>query len=114
MANLRGANLSRANLYGANLRGANLSEADLYGAKLYGTEGRVLAIGPIGSRCGITYAVRTSVGIEVQCGCYRGPLEIWEARCREVHGDSPHGKAYSAAAAFIRAYAAAYWESEEE
>ena len=33
---LRGANLSRADLRGANLRGANLSRADLRGAKLRG------------------------------------------------------------------------------
>ena len=35
-ANLSGANLSRADLYGANLSGANLSRADLSGADLYG------------------------------------------------------------------------------
>jgi uncharacterized protein YjbI with pentapeptide repeats len=34
--NLRGANLSEANLHGANLRGANLSEANLHGANLSG------------------------------------------------------------------------------
>ena len=33
-ADLRGANLSEANLSGANLRGADLSEADLRGANL--------------------------------------------------------------------------------
>ena len=37
-ANLYGANLSRADLYGANLRGANLREADLYGANLRGAD----------------------------------------------------------------------------
>ena len=36
MADLRGANLSRANLSEADLHGANLSEADLHGANLYG------------------------------------------------------------------------------
>jgi uncharacterized protein YjbI with pentapeptide repeats len=35
-ANLRGANLRGADLYGANLRGANLRGADLYGANLRG------------------------------------------------------------------------------
>lgn len=34
-ANLRGANLYRADLYRADLRGANLRDADLYGAYLY-------------------------------------------------------------------------------
>ncbi|MDD5519138.1 MAG: pentapeptide repeat-containing protein, partial [Candidatus Omnitrophica bacterium] len=33
-ADLSGANLSRADLYGADLSGANLSRADLYGADL--------------------------------------------------------------------------------
>ncbi|MDJ7440695.1 pentapeptide repeat-containing protein [Salmonella enterica] len=35
-ANLRGADLRDADLYGANLRGANLRDADLYGANLRG------------------------------------------------------------------------------
>ena len=35
-ANLRGANLSNANLFGANLRGANLRGANLFGANLRG------------------------------------------------------------------------------
>ena len=35
-ADLRGANLRNANLFGANLRGANLSNADLFGANLRG------------------------------------------------------------------------------
>jgi uncharacterized protein YjbI with pentapeptide repeats len=35
-ADLYGADLSRANLYGANLYGADLSRANLYGANLYG------------------------------------------------------------------------------
>jgi len=37
-ANLSGANLSCADLYGANLYGANLSCADLYGANLSGAK----------------------------------------------------------------------------
>ena len=37
-ANLREANLRRADLYGANLYGANLREANLYGANLYGAD----------------------------------------------------------------------------
>jgi hypothetical protein len=37
-ANLYGADLSRANLYGANLYGANLSGANLSGANLYGAD----------------------------------------------------------------------------
>jgi hypothetical protein len=37
-ANLYGANLSRADLYGANLYGADLSRANLSGANLYGAD----------------------------------------------------------------------------
>ncbi|EBR7937173.1 pentapeptide repeat-containing protein [Salmonella enterica subsp. enterica serovar Ibadan] len=37
-ADLRGANLRGANLYGADLRGANLCGADLYGANLCGAD----------------------------------------------------------------------------
>ena len=37
-ANLRGANLTRANLYCANLRGANLEHANLYCANLQGAD----------------------------------------------------------------------------
>jgi hypothetical protein len=37
-ANLRGANLTRANLAGANLRGVDLSEANLSGANLIGAD----------------------------------------------------------------------------
>jgi hypothetical protein len=39
-------------------------------------------------------------------------LEEWENRCQRVHGDSSHGKAYAAAAAFIKAHAEAYWQEE--
>ena len=37
-ANLSGANLTRANLYGADLSGANLTGANLYGADLAGAD----------------------------------------------------------------------------
>jgi hypothetical protein len=50
----------------------------------------------------------------VRCGCYYDTFEKWTARCVNVHGDSADGKAYAAAAEFIRAYAAAYWAGEEE
>ena len=42
-ANLYGANLTRANLYGANLYGANLTRADLCGANLYGAATLIVA-----------------------------------------------------------------------
>ena len=37
-ANLRGANLWRADLWGANLRGSDLKRADLWGANLWGAD----------------------------------------------------------------------------
>lgn len=113
-ANLHGANLCNANLRDANLCNANLCNADLYGAnlhgaKLYGAK-NILAFGPIGSRLDITYAVKYTDGIMIKCGCFWGDLEQWQAQCRATHGDNSHAAAYAAAADFIRAYAAAYWQ----
>ena len=128
-ANLRGANLYDANLRGANLRNADLRDADLYGADLYGANlydanlrdadlcgadlcgaKNILAVGPIGSRLDITYAVKHRDRIMIKCGCFWGDLEQWQAQCRVTHGDNSHAAAYAAAADFIRAYAAAYWQ----
>ena len=103
-ANLRGADLRGADLHEANLYGANLRGADLYEAK------NILAVGPIGSRLDITYAVKYRDRIMIKCGCFWGDLEQWQAQCRATHGDNSHAAAYAAAADFIRAYAAAYWQ----
>ena len=108
-ANLYGANLCAANLYGANLYDANLRDADLYGANLYDAK-NILAVGPIGSRLDITYAVKHRDRIMIKCGCFWGDLEQWQAQCRVTHGDNSHAAAYAAAANFIKAYAAAYWQ----
>ena len=99
----------RANLYGANLYDANLRVADLCGADLCGAK-NILAVGPIGSRLDITYAVKHRDRIMIKCGCFWGDLEQWQAQCRVTHGDNSHAAAYAAAADFIRAYAAAYWQ----
>ena len=118
-ANLRGANLRDANLCNANLRDANLRDATLCGAILRGATLRganlcgaknILAVGPIGSRLDITYAVKYRDRIMIKCGCFWGDLEQWQAQCRATHGDNSHAAAYAAAADFIRAYAAAYWQ----
>ena len=93
------ANLIRANLYGADLNGANLRSAK-----------NIVTFGPIGSRGDFTYAVRHTDCIMVQYGCFWGDFEHWQAKCRAIHKDTPHGRAYAAAADFIRAYAAAYWQ----
>ena len=108
-ANLCGANLCDANLCNANLRGANLRDANLCGANLCGAK-NILAVGPIGSRLDITYAVKYRDRIMIKCGCFWGDLEQWQAQCRATHGDNSHAAAYAAAADFIRAYAAAYWQ----
>lgn len=116
-ADLRGANLQRANLvqtllYNAEFYGATL-RANLIGVGLTGAKD-ILAIGPIGSRGDITYAVNHPGAIMIQCGCFWGPLEEWEAQCRSVYRTSgqPHGAVYEAAANFIRAYSL-YWGREE-
>ena len=106
---LRGANLIRTNLSKANLYGVDLSEANLYKADLRGAK-NIVTFGPIGSRGDFTYAVRHTDCIMVKCGCFWGDFEHWQAKCRAIHKDTPHGRAYAAAADFIRAYAAAYWQ----
>ena len=108
-ANLRDANLCGAILCGANLRDANLHDANLHDANLCGAK-NILAVGPIGSRLDITYAVKYRDRIMIKCGCFWGDLEQWQAQCRATHGDNSHAAAYAAAADFIRAYAAAYWQ----
>lgn len=108
-ANLCNANLRDANLCNANLRGANLRDANLCGANLCGAK-NILAVGPIGSRLDITYAVKYRDRIMIKCGCFWGDLEQWQAQCRATHGDNSHAAAYAAAANFIKAYAAAYWQ----
>ena len=107
-ANLRNANLRDANLCNANLRDANLRDANLCGAILRGAK-NILAVGPIGSRLDITYAVKYRDRIMIKCGCFWGDLEQWQAQCRATHGDNSHAAAYAAAADFIRAYAV-YWQ----
>lgn len=107
--NLSKVNLSEVNLYEANLSEANLYEANLYKAGLRGAK-NIVTFGPIGSRGDFTYAVRHTDRIMVKCGCFWGDFEHWQAKCRAIHKDTPHGRAYAAAADFIRAYAAAYWQ----
>ena len=107
--NLYEANLSEANLSEADLSGADLREANLYGVDLRGAK-NIVTFGPIGSRGDFTYAVRHTDCIMVKCGCFWGDFEHWQAKCRAIHKDTPHGRAYAAAAEFIRAYAAAYWQ----
>ena len=113
-ANLSKVNLSEADLRGADLSEADLREADLYEADLSGADliraKNIVTFGPIGSRGDFTYAVRHTDRIMVKCGCFWGEFEHWQAKCRAIHKDTPHGRAYAAAADFITSYAAVYWQ----
>ena len=69
-ANLRGADLFEANLLGANLRGADLRGADLFGADLRGAEDIPEYIRPIhcpekGSFIGFKKALSSNMEVEV-------------------------------------------------
>ena len=73
-ANLYVADLSGANLAGANLHGADLASADLAGANLYGITGlndwiKCIQI----EEWPITYTDE-----EMQIGCQRHPIALWE------------------------------------
>ena len=73
-ANLAGANLAGADLVRANLAGADLAGADLAGADLYGITGlndwiKCIQI----EEWPITYTDE-----EMQIGCQRHPIALWE------------------------------------
>ena len=58
----------------------------------------LLQVGPIGSRNEYTTFFRAKDNaIGVVCGCYQGSIDNFEARVREVHGDSKYGKEYQLA-----------------
>ena len=63
-----------------------------------GSNGHLLQVGPIGSRDGYTtfYRVKGNA-IAVAYGCFCGSIDDFEARVREVHGDSKYGKEYQLA-----------------
>lgn len=110
-ANLRRADLRNTDLAGANLYAANIGDTTLYQTNLENAH-NVLTLGPIGSRLGLTYAVRHPKVIMIKCGCFWGTFEEWMERCREAHRGKGHAEAYAAAATFIRAYANSYWAGE--
>lgn len=122
-ANLYGADLTRADLGGANLVGANLVGAKRYidGDKAITLRGPrpILQIGPLGSRDGYMMALLTSAGLRIECGCFCGTLERFEAKIRESHADNPrHRDEYLAVCRMIKAWAKAElkfadkWEKE--
>jgi hypothetical protein len=97
-ADLTGAYLSCANLTGADLRGAYLRGADLTGAR------GVLAIGPIGSRRDILYAVQHADVIMLKTGCFWGSLDEFVDQVKHVHAGTVYLRHYLAAVDLIKAY----------
>ena len=123
-ANLTGANLTGAYLAGANLDGANLARADLTdahltdaylrgaylaGAYLAGASD-ILAVGPLGAKGRLIYAVRHPDGVRIQAGCFWGTAaEIRAAiavRYADGTGREAHRAAYLGAVDLIEAWAA--------
>jgi uncharacterized protein YjbI with pentapeptide repeats len=100
-ADLSGADLSGADLSGANLSGADLSGADLSGAK------SILALGPLGSRGDMLYAVWHKDEPRLKTGCFWGTIPEFEAATTRTHGDNAHAQLYRAALALIRTWYAA-------
>jgi uncharacterized protein YjbI with pentapeptide repeats len=112
-ADLRGADLYGADLYGADLYGANLGSANLRGADLRGADlgeewGKlekntdIFIAGPLGSRNGYTTFFHTDKGIFVQCGCFRGTLDEFVAKVKEIHNDKEHARNYLAIVEFVK------------
>ena len=106
-AYLGGADLGGADLGGADLGGADLGGADLGGADL-GEWGKiqspsdVLIVGAIGSRNGCTTIFHTNKGIFVQCGCFNGTLDEFEAKVKETHQGNKHERNYLALIQFAK------------
>ena len=70
----------------------------VYGDAQVCGNGHLLQVGPIGSRDGYTTFYRAKDNtISVTCGCFCGSIDDFEARVREVHGDSKYGKEYQIA-----------------
>jgi hypothetical protein len=40
--------------------------------------------------------------VQVLCGCFRGNLEEFESKVKEVHGDNEHGKNYARYISIVR------------
>jgi hypothetical protein len=76
------------------------------GTSLCGADVNVVSAGPIGSRHGITIYILDVD--EVQCGCFRGPLDEFEKQIEQVHAESPRWTAeYRAAIGYFKAVKAA-------
>ena len=51
-------------------------------------------IGPIGSRGDFTTFYKTTTGIGVVCGCFKGSIEEFEDAVKKTHGDNEHAQDY--------------------
>ena len=101
-ANLFGADLCDADLCDANLRGANLGGAELNDWGKLQSYSDILIAGVIGSRNDYTTIFHTDKGIFVQCGCFIGTLEEFEAKVKETHQGNNHEKDYLALIQFAK------------
>lgn len=57
----------------------------------------------IGSRRDRTTIYWLDGDVQVICGCFRGNLDEFEDRVRDVHGDNKHGRAYMTEISKVRA-----------
>lgn len=101
-ADLRGADLDGADLRGADLRDAYLGGADLRDWGKIQSSADILQVGTIGSRNGYTIIFHTDKGVFVQCGCFRGTLDEFEAKVKKTHQGNNHERDYLALIRFIK------------
>jgi hypothetical protein len=62
----------------------------------------IFIVGPLGSRSDYTTFFHTNKGIFVQCGCFRGTLEEFTAKVKEIHNDNEHARNYLAIMEFVK------------
>ena len=87
---------------GAYLGGADLGGADLGEWGKIQSPSDVLIVGAIGSRNGCTTIFHTNKGIFVQCGCFNGTLDEFEAKVKETHQGNKHERNYLALIQFAK------------
>lgn len=115
-ADLRWASLWETDLQETNLRGADLryvtfdhtrlADAKLDGARIddnhtikgdYG----YMTLGPLGRRNGHTVFFNCHEGIYVNCGCFIGPIDLFQKEVKEVHGTNNHAQDYFDAMKYV-------------
>lgn len=108
-ADLRWACLWETGLQETNLRGADLryvtfentrlADAKLDGARVadnYTVKGDYgyITLGPLGRRNGYTIFFNCNEGIYVNCGCFVGPIDLFQKDVEETHGKNNHAQNY--------------------